>query len=50
MTNDGELTNRLTHPRHEIPKIYQVTLKGSVTEDQLALMKRPMLIDGYPPS
>ncbi|HHX53639.1 MAG TPA: rRNA pseudouridine synthase [Clostridiales bacterium] len=47
MTNDGELTNRLTHPRHEIPKIYQVTLKGSVTEDQLALMKRPMLIDGY---
>ena len=24
LTNDGELTNRLTHPRHEIPKIYQV--------------------------
>ncbi|MGI6744458.1 MAG: pseudouridine synthase [Eubacteriales bacterium] len=47
MTNDGELTNLLTHPRHEIPKIYQVTLKGSITEDQLTLMKRPMLIDGY---
>lgn len=47
MTNDGELTNLLTHPRHEIPKIYQLTLKGSITEEQLTLMKRPMLIDGY---
>ncbi|NLB16139.1 MAG: rRNA pseudouridine synthase [Clostridiales bacterium] len=47
MTNDGELTNLLTHPRHEIPKIYQLTLKGSITEEQLNLMKRPMLIDGY---
>ena len=24
MTNDGDLTNKLTHPKHEIPKIYEV--------------------------
>ena len=29
LTNDGELANKLTHPRHSIPKIYHVTLRGS---------------------
>ena len=28
MTNDGELTNLLTHPKGEIKKVYAVTLKG----------------------
>ena len=28
LTNDGELTNRLTHPKHEIPKIYHVKIRG----------------------
>ena len=32
LTNDGALTNKLTHPRHKIPKIYNVTVKGEVTE------------------
>ena len=27
LTDDGELANRLTHPKHEIPKIYRVTVK-----------------------
>ena len=35
LTNDGELTNTLTHPRHEIPKIYHVTVRGSVSTDIL---------------
>ena len=47
LTNDGELTNRLTHPSHDIPKIYHVTLKGSIPADALEGLKRPMLIDGY---
>ena len=29
LTDDGSLANRLTHPRHEIPKIYHVTLSPS---------------------
>ena len=31
LTDDGELANRLTHPRHEIPKIYHVTVSGEVS-------------------
>ena len=47
MTNDGELTNRLTHPRHEIPKIYEVEIKGRITDEALAFMNGSMVIDGY---
>ncbi|GAB3163157.1 pseudouridine synthase [Myceligenerans halotolerans] len=28
LTNDGELANRLSHPRYEIPKTYVVTVEG----------------------
>jgi len=28
MTNDGELTHRLTHPRYQIPKTYRVKVRG----------------------
>ena len=47
LTNDGELTNRLTHPRHEIPKIYHVTVKGGVSPAKLGALGEPMVIDGY---
>lgn len=47
LTNDGELTNRLTHPKHEIPKIYHVKIQGVVTADQVRALSRPMDIDGY---
>lgn len=47
MTNDGELTNKLTHPRHEIPKIYHVTVAGSVSAQTVEALSRPMTLDGY---
>lgn len=47
MTNDGELTNKLTHPRHEIPKIYEVDVVGKVTTEQLTALNSSMTIDGY---
>ena len=47
MTNDGELTNMLTHPRHKIPKIYRVTVKGPVSPRALQMLCEPMEIDGY---
>lgn len=28
LTNDGEMTQRLTHPRHKVAKIYRVTVRG----------------------
>ena len=47
MTDDGELANKLTHPRHEIPKIYHVTLSTCPTKEQIAQLGAPMKIDGY---
>lgn len=46
LTNDGELANKLTHPRHSIPKIYHVTLKGAFDAEQLKLLGEPIVIDG----
>lgn len=47
MTNDGALAERLTHPRHEIPKLYRVSVRGAVSEAQLDALNREMVIDGY---
>lgn len=47
LTNDGELTNKLTHPRHKIPKIYRVTIKGEVSSGAMALLGSELILDGY---
>lgn len=45
LTNDGELAQRLTHPRHHQPKTYEVLIRGSVPETTLAAMRRGMRLD-----
>ena len=47
LTNDGELALKLTHPRHEIPKIYHVRVGGKVDYPTLKALNAPMEIDGY---
>lgn len=47
LTNDGDLTNKLTHPRHAIPKIYQVEVRGKVDRTTVRKLSSPMVIDGY---
>ncbi len=47
LTDDGALANRLTHPRHEIPKIYRVTVRGEVSEEALSRLGQAMTLDGY---
>ena len=47
LTDDGEFANQLTHPRHEIPKIYHVTLSKVLTKDEIAALRAPMELDGY---
>ena len=34
LTNDGELANRLTHPRYEIAKTYRVKVGGGAVEER----------------
>ncbi len=45
LTNDGTLANKLTHPRHSIPKIYHVTLKGKFLPDELSALGSPVVLD-----
>ncbi|MCL2518795.1 MAG: rRNA pseudouridine synthase [Oscillospiraceae bacterium] len=47
LTNDGELANKLMHPKHNIPKIYNVLIAAKITPEQLKILNDPMLIDGY---
>ncbi len=46
LTNDGALANKLTHPRHSIPKIYHVTVKGKFSGDDLTVLGESIDIDG----
>ena len=47
LTDDGELTNVLTHPRHEIPKIYHVSVSPAPNDQTLDALRAPMVLDGY---
>ena len=40
LTNDSELTNRLTHPRYELPKVYEVRIKGRIEGDAIEKLKK----------
>jgi pseudouridine synthase len=46
MTNDGELANRLMHPRYETPKTYQVTLTGKITQEQVQKLRKGVRVQG----
>ena len=48
LTNDGELANRLTHPRFGVEKTYQVQVAGHPSrEDIVQLLKGVWLSDGH---
>jgi pseudouridine synthase len=45
LTNDGDLTYRLTHPSHEVGKTYVATVRGAVTEDNLQRLREGITLD-----
>lgn len=45
LTNDGELTNILTHPKNKIEKIYKAKVKGIVTIEELKKLKKGIIIE-----
>jgi 23S rRNA pseudouridine2605 synthase len=48
VTNDGELANGLTHPRHGVEKIYLVQVAGQVEREIIAQLHRGMhLAEGF---
>lgn len=46
-TNDGEGTNRLLHPSHEVEKEYHVTVEGDLSA-ALPVLSGPLELDGQP--
>ena len=47
-TNDGDLSKKLTHPSHEISKVYQVELNKPIEEEHFAKIKEGVeLEDGF---
>lgn len=46
LTNDGELTLRLTHPRYHQPKRYEVWVEGSPGHTTLERWRRGVLLEG----
>jgi len=48
LTNDGELTHRLLHPRYGLPRVYEATVEGRVTESDLPRWRAGVTLDDGP--
>lgn len=46
LTDDGEFANALTHPSKHVPKTYRVTVRPSITEEQITALTTGVEIDG----
>lgn len=47
MTNDGDFANRMTHPSHEVTKVYRTWVQGDGAARAAELLQRPVELDGY---
>lgn len=47
MTNDGDLAYKVTHPRHELTKTYRARIKGILSRQKLAKLRKGVDIGGY---
>ncbi len=47
LTNDGELTNKLTHPKNNIEKVYVAKIEGIITGIDINKLKRGVVIDNF---
>ena len=47
LTNDGDLTYRITHPKHDIEKTYVAEVTGDISMDTIIQLRRGVVIDGF---
>ena len=47
LSNDGEFIYKVTHPKYEIEKAYNVTLKGKITKEEIEMLEKGVKIDDY---
>ncbi|MGC1309061.1 MAG: pseudouridine synthase [Phormidesmis sp.] len=45
LTNDGQFTYQLTHPRHQLPKVYRIRVKGLPTATALQQWQTGIMLD-----
>lgn len=48
LTNDGELGNRLSHPRHGVLRVYEARVRGIPTRETIARLIRGVMLDDGP--
>jgi 23S rRNA pseudouridine2605 synthase len=48
LTNDGELANRLTHPRYEVPRTYRARLRRPPSDGDLRRLRQGVALDDGP--
>jgi pseudouridine synthase len=48
ITNDGDLTYRLTHPRYGIPKVYEGAVQGIPSREDLSRLEKGMELEEGP--
>jgi pseudouridine synthase len=48
MTNDGELTHHLLHPRYGLPRVYEAEVRGTVTPGDLGRWRRGVRLPDGP--
>ena len=46
LTNDGDFSNALTHPRYHLKKLYEVTVNGLLTVDQIKALEKGISLEG----
>lgn len=47
LSNDGDFIYKITHPKYEIEKTYNVTLKGKITEEEIEKLRNGVEIEDY---
>ncbi len=48
LTNDGELAQKLSHPKFEVTKVYQATLDKPLSEAHMELIKKTLVLEDGP--
>ena len=47
LSNDGDFIYQMTHPKYEVEKTYNATVKGIVTKEEVEALKNGVAIDNY---
>jgi 23S rRNA pseudouridine2605 synthase len=48
LTNDGEVSHRLMHPKFRIPRTYKAIIGGSISNESVEQLKKGVLLDDGP--